>query len=135
MSEKTKHFDCRYLSIADQCMDSDNLDWKECNGCKNANTCEYCIWPTMRGGNFRCKYCGVKEKTMIQIETKTAYCASRHLATYHNQHAEMKEANFAEPCEACRYWDECKGDFTRTLSDLMVDHKFKIARDSEVKND
>ena len=31
--------------------------------------------------------------------------------------------------------DECKGHFAKTLSDLMVDHKFKIARDGEDKND
>ena len=57
------------------------------------------------------------------------------METYNETEANMKEANFAEPCEACRYWDECKGHFVKTLSGLMVDHKFKIARDGEDKND
>ncbi len=129
-------FDCRYLSIDDQCMDKPDVnDWEECKGCEKTNQCEYCMFNGINGDMSFCTNCGVKEKTMIHIETKTAYCASRHLVIYHNQHAEMKEANFAEPCEACRYWDECKGHFVKTLSDLMVDHKFKIARDMEAKND
>lgn len=69
---------------------------------------------------------------MIQIEEKTAYCASRHLLTFHNQAVKEKGADFGEPCTDCRYWDDCQGDFLRTLSDLMVDDKFKIAMQEEI---
>lgn len=49
------------------------------------------------------------------------YCLVRHIKAFHEQSKKDMKADFGEPCEGCKNWNECKGDWLSKISNLIPD--------------
>lgn len=67
-------------------------------------------------------------KLEVNMEKLTDnYCVARHIKSFYEQAKKEMKADFGEPCEGCKNWDECKGDWLSKIGKSIIDEtKFSM---------
>ena len=69
-----------------------------------------------------------KDKQIIEINTSTATCISKHIQAYVDQSSENKPADFGVPCADCIYAKQCECDWYAKMKPILdrADNKFQL---------
>lgn len=59
----------------------------------------------------------------------TKHCVAKHIKAFYDQAREGRTADFGEPCNYCKYWHNCRGDWLSHLKQVMTDDvKINVGR-------